>query len=59
MAEDIPKHNHRIADEFLDETEIITRILYVLHQFKIYDLEKIEWNVSSLAVYEHIYLETI
>ena len=48
MAEDIPKHNHRIADEFLDETEIITRILYVLHQFKIYDLEKIEWNVSSL-----------
>lgn len=31
MAEVIPKENHRVVDDFLDETEVITRIMFVLH----------------------------
>lgn len=46
MAENIPKKNPKIADETLDETEVITRILFVLHQFGQYNLEKLEWDVS-------------
>jgi len=48
MAEVIPKKNHKIVDETLDETEIITRILFVLYQFHIYDLEKFDWSVRSI-----------
>ena len=45
MAEMVPRKNHRIADESLDETEIITRMLYVFNSFHLYDLTKIDWNV--------------
>lgn len=45
MAENIPKENPRIADETLEETEVITRILYVMKNFNIYDLEKFKWDV--------------
>ena len=49
MAEDIPRKNPRMADDFgLDETEIITRILYVLHSYFIYDLEKFDWSVRKV-----------
>ena len=40
MAENIPRENPKNADDFLDETEIITRMLHVLHKFS-YDLEKL------------------
>jgi hypothetical protein len=30
MAENIPRENPKIADDSLDETEVITRILFVL-----------------------------
>lgn len=46
-AEMIPRANPRIADETLDETEVITRILYVLNSFHIYDLQKIQWDVRK------------
>jgi hypothetical protein len=49
MAEDIPRKNPRIADDYLDETEIITRMLWVLHQFKLYDLKTFDWNVKYLT----------
>ena len=44
MAENIPRKNPRIADDTLDETEVITRIMHVLHRFNIYDLEKFDWK---------------
>lgn len=46
MADIVPKKNYKIADETLDETEVITRMLFVLHHFHIYDLEKFDWNVK-------------
>ncbi len=50
MAENIPKKNYKIADETLDESEVITRILYVLHTFQIYDLEKFNWEVRKVSI---------
>ena len=44
MAENIPKKNPRVADETLDETEVITRIMHVLHKFRIYDLQTLDWT---------------
>ncbi|CDW73605.1 UNKNOWN [Stylonychia lemnae] len=44
FAEVIPKKNHKIADDTLDETEIITRILFVLRNYYIYDLENFDWK---------------
>ena len=44
MAENVPRKNPRIADDTLDETEVITRIMHVLHRFHIYDLEKFDWK---------------
>ncbi len=44
MSENIPSKNPRIADETLDETEVITRIMHVLHRFRLYDLESFDWK---------------
>ena len=45
MAENIPKKTpSRVADQYLDETEVITRIMHVLHRFHIFDLEKVCWK---------------
>ena len=44
MADKIPKKNSRIADDFLDETEVITRILAVMHAFKEFDLATYDWR---------------
>ena len=48
MAENIPKKNYKIADQTLDESEIITRILFVMRNFYTYDLEKFDWEVIKL-----------
>ena len=45
MAENIPRENPKNADDFLDETEVITRMMQVLHKFHLYDLEKLDWKV--------------
>ncbi len=50
MAENIHKANHKIADDFLDETEVVTRILFVLNKFHLYDLETFDWNVSNVTI---------
>ena len=44
MAEKIPKANHRIADETLDESEVITRILGVMNSFHEFDLKSFDWR---------------
>ena len=49
MAEKIPRNNPKNADDFLEETEVITRILQVLHKFSL-DLEKIDWSVIFFNV---------
>ena len=46
MAENIPKENPKITGETLDETEVITRILFVLKNFGQYDLAQLQWDVS-------------
>ena len=46
MAENVPKKNPKIADETVDETEVITRIMSVLHRFFVYDLETFDWKKS-------------
>jgi hypothetical protein len=48
MAENIPKENYKIADSTLDETEVITRILFVLKNFGTFELDKISWEVSDM-----------
>ena len=40
----LPKKNPRQVGDVLDETEIITRFNFVLHQFKLYDLASINWK---------------
>ena len=46
MADVIPKKNYKVCDETLDESEIITRILFVMKNFNIFDLEKVDWSVN-------------
>ena len=46
MAENIPKKNPKVADECLDESEVITRIMHVLHRYNIYNLETFDWKKS-------------
>ena len=40
----LPKKNLRQAGDMLDETEVITRMMHVLHSFAIYDLKKLSWS---------------
>ena len=32
------------ADSYLDESEVVTRMMYVLKEFGIYDLNAIDWQ---------------
>ena len=50
MAEIMPKKNYKVVDDTLDETEVITRIMFVLRNFHIYDLENFDWNVNILVL---------
>ena len=34
------------GDVHLDESEIVTRMMYVLKEFGIYDLEKLDWKTK-------------
>ena len=40
----MPKKDSRRADNYMDETEVVTRMMYVLNQFGIYDLKNIDWQ---------------
>ena len=44
MAEIIPRKDPKIADDYLDESEVITRIMHVLHRYHMFDLEKFDWR---------------
>ena len=46
MARKLPRENPLAVDEYLDESEVHTRISYVLNQFKIFDLHTLNWNDS-------------
>ena len=37
------KKNLRNAESYMDESEVVTRMMFVLHQFRIYDLNKLDW----------------
>ena len=50
MAEKIPRKN-KCADDQLDETEVITRMLYSIHKFNILNLETLDWEVSFILCY--------
>ena len=39
-------HKMGLADNYLDESEVITRIMKVLHNFGAYDLQSIEFKKS-------------
>ena len=30
----------------MDETEVVTRMMFILHKFSIYDLEKLDWRAN-------------
>ncbi len=49
MVSNIPKKNPKIADEYLEETEVITRMLHVLYQYHKFDLKTLPWNVSRTS----------
>ena len=34
------------ADDYLDESEVVTRMMYVLKEFGIYDLNNIDWGTK-------------
>jgi acyl carrier protein len=40
----LPKSNLRQAGDCMDETEVITRMNFVLHNFQLWDLKNIDWN---------------
>jgi acyl carrier protein len=40
----IPKKNMKETGLHLDESEVITRMMFVLHQFKLFDLATLNWQ---------------
>ena len=48
MAKKLPREKGEglAVDEYLDESEVHTRISFVLHQFRIFDLNTFNWHDS-------------
>ena len=42
----IPKENAMRGDKYLDESEVVTRMMYILKEFGIYDLKNIDWQTK-------------
>ena len=40
------KGKNLVADEYLDESEVQTRISFVLHKFRTFDLHTLDWSKS-------------
>ena len=40
----LPSKNPNRADSYIDEAEVVTRMMYVLKEFAIYDLNAIDWS---------------
>ena len=43
MAKPVPDHNN-IEAGFLEESEVVTRMLFVMNEFAIFDLKKFDWD---------------
>ena len=52
----MPNRGILAQEDFLDETEVQTRMSQVLHNFKLFDLHKLDWSKSfddlGLDIYE-------
>ena len=42
----IPRENGNRGDSYLDESEVVTRMMFVMKEFAIYDLKTIKWNIK-------------
>ena len=56
-SQKLPKENRLLADEdFLDSTEVQTRMSQVLHNFRLFDLHTLDWGKKfddlGLDIYE-------
>ena len=55
-AQKMPNRGILAQEDFLDETEVQTRMSQVLHNFKLFDLHKLDWSKSfddlGLDIYE-------
>ena len=40
----LPKSDLKLAGQCMDETEVITRMMFVLHKFQLYDLKTLDWT---------------
>ena len=40
----LPKSDHKLTGHCMDETEVITRMMFVLNSFKLYDLKTLDWS---------------
>ena len=42
----LPKDNYKVASEYMDETEVITRMMFILHKMSVYNLETLSWQAN-------------
>ena len=40
----LPKSNMKMSGDGMDESEVVTRMLFVLNNFKIWDLKALDWQ---------------
>ena len=40
----LPKKDLKLAGQCMDESEVVTRIMHVLHTFQLYDLKTLDWQ---------------
>ena len=40
----LPKENNKLADTDLDDSEVVTRMMFVLNNFGIFDLKTFSFN---------------
>ena len=42
--DNLPEKDLKLATEYMDESEVVTRIMFVLNNFKIYNLKTLDWQ---------------
>ena len=50
VAQKLNRENPLAVDEYLDETEVHTRMSWILHQFRLFDLHKLDWEANFDAI---------
>ena len=43
-ADMLPKKDLKMAGQCMDESEVVTRMMFVLNAFKLYDLKSLDWG---------------